>query len=53
MFSLYNSTISHEMLVPLKNMITVSEYMFKGFNLDKVKQNQANLIKISSQLLLA
>jgi signal transduction histidine kinase len=51
-FSLYTSTISHEMLTPLKNMIYVSNALEEEFPESSNLKKSARLIKISSQMLL-
>ena len=53
MFSLYTSTISHEMLVPLKNMIAVGSQIENELPVGSAKRKQTHLVKISSQLLLS
>jgi hypothetical protein len=52
MVSLYTSTISHEMLIPLKNMIAVSGQIENEFPVGSAARRQTHLVKISSQMLL-
>lgn len=44
---LYSSTISHEMLLPLKNIIAVSSSLEEEFDADAEVKKSAHIIKIS------
>lgn len=44
---LYSSTISHEMLLPLKNIIAVSSSLEEEFDADAEGKKSAHIIKIS------
>jgi hypothetical protein len=47
MVGLYNSTISHEMILPLKNIIAVSSSLEEAFETSSEKGKQIHLVKIS------
>lgn len=53
MMNLYNSTINHEMLIPLRNVIQVSENLEKEFQNKEDHKSQLRLIKTSSQMMLS
>ena len=52
MVGLYNSTISHEMILPLKNIVAVSSSLEEAFEATSEKGKQIHLVKISGQMLL-
>jgi len=47
MVGLYNSTISHEMLLPLKNIIAASSALEDVFEATTERGKQIHLVKIS------
>ncbi len=53
LLGLYSSTISHEMLLPLKNIIAMSSSLEEEFENDDEVAKSAHVIKISGQLLLS
>ena len=52
MVGLYNSTISHEMILPLKNIIAVSSSLEETFEATSERGKSIHLVRISGQMLL-
>ena len=53
LLGLYSSTISHEMLLPLKNIIAMSSQLEEEFASEVEVAKSAHIVKISGQLLLS